>query len=179
MLTGLLALVGVALAVGLVLGGFALAGTRVLGVGGAQSTAKATSQQSIYLPEPQPTGSPSGPLVTLAPGDDTTFSSDPSLSVSPSASESPAEGISLSSGQTSATAMQRVDLSGVYTGGEGAILQVQRFAGGGWTDFPVTVPVRGETFATYVQTSQAGVNRFRVIDTDTGVTSNEIEVTIG
>lgn len=179
MLTGLLALVGVALAVGLVLGGFALAGTRVLGVDGAQTTSSPTAQQSIYLPKPQPTGSPSGPLVTLAPGADTTFSSDPSLSVSPSASESPAEGITLSSGQTSATAMQQVDLSGMYAGGEGAILQVQRFASGSWVDFPVTASVRGQTFTTYVQTSQPGVNRFRVIDTDTGVTSNEVEVTIG
>jgi hypothetical protein len=30
-----------------------------------------------------------------------------------------------------------------------------------------------------VQTSQSGVNRFRVTDTDSGLTSNEVKVTIG
>ena len=45
---------------------------------------------------------------------------------------------------------------------------MQRFTGGSWQDFPVTVSVSDETFSTYVQTSQAGVNRFRVVDTDSG-----------
>ena len=56
---------------------------------------------------------------------------------------------------------------------------MQRFEGGSWSDFPVTVSVGNQTFATYVQTSQAGVNRFRVIDTDSGMTSNVVEVTVG
>jgi hypothetical protein len=30
-----------------------------------------------------------------------------------------------------------------------------------------------------VQTSQSGVNRFRVVDTDSGLESNEVKVTIG
>ena len=70
--------------------------------------------------------------------------------------------------------MEQIDLTGVYPGGEGAILQVQRFEGGKWADFPVPISVSDETFATYVQTSQPGVNRFRVIDTDNGATSNEV-----
>ena len=36
-----------------------------------------------------------------------------------------------------------------------------------------------QTFSTYVQTSQAGVNRFRVVDTDTKLESNEVKVTVG
>jgi hypothetical protein len=75
--------------------------------------------------------------------------------------------------------MEQIDLSGVYPGGEGAILQVQRFVAGGWQDFPVTASVSNETFSTYVQTSQTGVNRFRVVDTDTRLESNEVKVTIG
>ena len=75
--------------------------------------------------------------------------------------------------------MQQIDLTGVYPGGEGAILQVQRFTNGAWTDFPVTASVSNQTFSTYVQTSQAGVNRFRVVDTDTKLESNEVKVTVG
>ena len=52
--------------------------------------------------------------------------------------------------------MEQIDLTGVYPGGEGAILQVQRFEGGKWEDFPVTASVSNETFSTYVQTSQTG-----------------------
>ena len=42
----------------------------------------------------------------------------------------------------------------------------------------MTVSVSDETFTTYVQTSQAGPNRFRVVDTDTGLQSNEVRVTV-
>ena len=56
---------------------------------------------------------------------------------------------------------------------------MQRFENGAWSDFPVTMSVSGGTFATYVQTSQVGPNKFRVIDTDTKVTSNELTVTVG
>jgi hypothetical protein len=38
--------------------------------------------------------------------------------------------------------------------------------------------VGDETFSTYVQTSQPGVNRFRVVDTDSHLTSNEVRVTV-
>ena len=58
------------------------------------------------------------------------------------------------------------------------MLRVQRFTGG-WQDFPVTASVSDSTFSTYVQSSQTGVNRFRVIDTDTGKTSNEVRVRVG
>ena len=75
--------------------------------------------------------------------------------------------------------MEQIDLTGVYPGGEGAILQVQRFTNGKWQDFPVTVSVSDETFTTYVQTSQAGENKFRVVDSDTDLISNEVRVTVG
>ena len=91
-----------------------------------------------------------------------------------------AEGqITLSAGQTSVAPMEQIDLTGVYPGGEGAILQVQKFSGGAWQEFPVTAVVSNETFATFVQTSFQGVNRFRVVDNDTGVASNEVKGTVG
>lgn len=176
-LVGLVALVGVGLAVGVILGMVALAATQVLGLDGGSGTSSSTSQQSMFLPRPVKTTAQSGPLITLAPG--ATQSATQSPSGKPTKSESARQQISLSASQTSVAPMQQIDLTGVYPGGEGAILQVQRFTGGSWTDFPVTASVSNETFSTYVQTSQAGVNRFRVVDTDTGLMSNEVRVTVG
>ena len=39
--------------------------------------------------------------------------------------------------------------------------------------------VSGETFSTYVQTAQTGVNKFRVRDTDGPEVSNEVRVKVG
>ena len=75
--------------------------------------------------------------------------------------------------------MEPIDLTGSYVGGEGAILQVQQFEDGAWADFPVTVPVNGDSFTTYVQTGDTGLNRFRVVDSETGEESNEVRIQIG
>lgn len=181
MLSGLVALVAVGLAVGLVLGGVAVAATSVLGLGDEESTQTASDDTDFYLPKPSPTEGPSGPLITLAPSTDEEGPSE-SAPAEPEETEETedAEGeITLSAGQTSVSPMEQIDLTGVYPGGEGAILQVQKFSGGAWQEFPVTAVVSNETFATYVQTSFQGVNRFRVIDNDTGVASNEVKVTVG
>ena len=178
---GLIALVGVGLAVGLIIGAVALVATRVMGLGGDNASAQTTSQESLYLPRPEKSTGPSGPLITLAPGE-TKSPSGQSSQGQPSKSPKPAKAkkeISLSASQTSVEPMDQIDLTGVDPGGEGAILQVQRFTSGSWQAFPVTVSVSDETFATYVQTSQSGVNRFRVTDTDSGLTSNEVKVTSG
>jgi hypothetical protein len=180
---GLIALVGVGLAVGLVIGIVALVATRMMGLGGENASAQTTSQESLYLPKPEKTTGPSGPLITLAPGEsesptEQSSQGQPQPSKSPKPAKAKKE-ISLSASQTSVEPMDQIDLTGVYPGGEGAILQVQRFTSGSWQAFPVTVSVSDETFATYVQTSQSGVNRFRVTDTDSGLTSNEVKVTIG
>lgn len=176
---GLLALVGVGLVVGLIVGLAALAGSRMLGLGGDDASAQTTSQESLYLPKPERTEAPSGPLITLAPGASGSPTEEPSQGQSPKPSKPPKKQISLSASQSSVAPMEQIDLTGVYPGGEGAILQVQRFTSGSWQAFPVTVSVSDETFATYVQTSQTGPNRFRVVDTDTGRTSNEVKITIG
>ena len=75
--------------------------------------------------------------------------------------------------------MEPIDLTGDYAAGEGAILRVQQFENGQWGDFPVTASVSGGRFSTFIQTGNTGLNRFRVIDTDTGEASNEIKVQIG
>jgi hypothetical protein len=178
---GLLALLAVGLTVGLILGGAALAATQLLGVGEEDSASDdSSSGASLYLPQPSKTDRPDGPLITLAPTDQGTGESDPSAPDSePTESESKKPAISLSAGQTEVGPMEPIDLTGVYPGGEGAILQVQQFEGGKWTDFPVTSSVSNETFTTYIQASAIGLNRFRMIDTDNGKTSNEVRVRIG
>jgi hypothetical protein len=177
---GVFALLAVGLVVGLILGGAALAATQVLGVGDDDTaTDDSTSDASLYLPRPERTGRADDPLITLAPTDTGgTTETDPA---DPETSESETEDdvlISLSAGQTSVGPMEPIDLTGVYPGGEGAILQVQQYTAGKWGDFPVTTPVGNETFTTYIQTSQPGVNRFRMIDTKSGEISNEVRVRI-
>jgi len=176
-LTGLVALVAVGLVVGAIVGGGALAATRVLGLGDdGSASAESTAKDSMFLPRPEKTQPEEGPLITLAPGDTEESGSDPSGEESSKEPEVPP--ISLSAGQTEVTPMGQIDLTGVYPRGEGAILQVQQFTEGAWDDFPVTASVSNETFSTFIQTSQPGRNRFRVIDTDTQVASNEVRVTI-
>ena len=179
-LVGLLALVGVGLAVGLVLGGAALMASRMLGIAETGSGGVETSraEESLYLPKPEKTKGPSGPLVTLLPDASQPAATQSRRRGEPKSPEPTKERISLSAGQTEVSPMGQIDLSGIYPGGEGAILQVQRFTSGHWEDFPVTASVSNETFATYVQTGQLGQNRFRVVDTATGVASNEVRVTI-
>jgi len=176
---GLIALVGVGLAVGLIAGVAALVGVQVLGLGDAGASDRATAQQSLYIPPPEPTKPSKGPLITLAPGPSESADADDKPSKHNKPSKKPDEEISLSASQTAVSPMEQIDLTGVYPGGEGAILQVQRFTSGKWQDFPVTVSVSDETFTTYVQTSQAGQNKFRVVDSDTDLISNEVRITVG
>jgi hypothetical protein len=168
-LTGLVALVGVAVAIGL-LGGLAvLVGVKATGIGGSTEASDDPSTSATFrLPRPTETSTETTPEETAepSPGAETT-------------SEAPATGISLSASQQSVSPMQQIDLTGTYQGGEGAILQVQRMESGAWSDFPVTMSVSGGTFATYVQTSRTGPNKFRVVDTDSDVVSNEVTVTVG
>lgn len=167
-LAGLIALVSVALVIG-VLGGLGLmVAVKATGIGGSTDSSSGSSPSaSFYLPKPTDTGSNVPEPEETQPGSETT---------QPPA---PAEGITLSASQVSVSAMQQIDLNGTYPTGEGAILQVQRFEDGEWSDFPVTMSVSGSTFATYVLTSRIGPNKFRVIDTDTETTSNEVTVTVG
>ncbi|KAA1421606.1 hypothetical protein F0U44_04835 [Nocardioides humilatus] len=180
-LTGLVALIAVSLAVGLVLGGVALVGARVLGIGeGSSASVGATERESAIIPKPSRTAG-SGPQVTLAtdePTTEDTGAGDPQSEATTEETEEE-KAITLQAGQTAVGNFQRIDLSGVYPGGEGAILQVQRFESGAWADFDATIPVSNETFSTYVQSALVGVNKFRVIDNASGDASNPVTVTVG
>lgn len=185
---GVVALVAVALGVGLILALVALVGTKVLGLGGddGESSADSTVRQSMYLPTPVETDEATGPLVTLHTEDtdepesteDTEIPEDEPTTELPSESAGAGE-ISLQALATTVASGERIYFSGVYPGGEGAILFVQRFENGEWADFPASVGVTNGTFSSYIFTGVGGVNRFRVVDRDSGTVSNEISVTVG
>jgi hypothetical protein len=182
---GLLALVGVAVAIGLVLGVVTAIGTHVLGLGGGAASGAATDQATMYVPRLQHTPSPTAAQITLGPGGQHggqqgapgSGHHKPSGSKGGSKSQA-AQRISLSASTTAASPMEQFNLSGVYPGGEGAILTVQRFQNGAWADFPATGSVSGGAFQIPVQTSQGGINKFRVVDTDTQRHSNVVRVAI-
>ena len=173
---GLIALVGVGVVVGLILGFVVFAGTKVLGLGDGSEESGADGHATMYLPTPVKTTASSDPQITLAPGV-SPASSEPAAK-SPSATKSPEREITLSASVTEATSMQQFELTGLYPQGEGAILTVQRFEGGAWVDFPANGSVAGEQFQIPVQTSRPGVNRFRVVDSDSGLQSGEVRVTV-
>ena len=159
-ISGLAALVGVGVVVGILVSGGALAASSMLGLGGGDDDGTASSQQSMYLPKPSDTAQETGPQITLQPGEETPTGT--------ATSEAPPQfAISLSAAATEVGPMEEIYLTGVYPGGEGAVVQVQRFENGKWEDFAaVDASVSGETFSTYVQTAQRGVNKFRVRDTE-------------
>ncbi len=134
-------------------------------------------QESAVIPRPSKT-SANGPQITLATQDTENTQTD---GAGPTETETvkAREKISLQADQAAVGNFERIDISGVYPGGEGAILQVQRMEDGQWVDFDATIPVSNETFTTYVQSARTGVNKFRVIDNKSSAESNTITVTVG
>ncbi|TIC82952.1 hypothetical protein [Nocardioides sp. GY 10127] len=176
-LVGLVALVGVAMAVGLLLGGIALAGTKIAGLGDDSSTSSADStQETLYAPRPSKTSSSASESSSDS---SSTASSPTSSATAQQTKKASTKKITLQASPSSVSAMEEIDLTGTYKGGEGSVLQVQRYSDGSWTDFPVTAVVSGGTFATYVQTGYTGKVKFRVVDTDSSRTSNVVSVTVG
>lgn len=185
---GIIALVAVALVVGLILGGVVLFGGKMLGLDGDSASAgEATERQSMSLPPLEKTTGAGGPAITL-----NTATADPKKRASESSSSSSASSsstdqqpkkskkkavISLQANPLEVGSFEKIALTGTYDE-EGAVLQVQRFRSGTWEDFPATVAVSGGTFSTSVQTAEAGVNIFRVIVQSTGAISNEVKVTV-
>ena len=168
---GLVALVTVSASLGLILGVGALAASRLAGIDGNGSGSSAGAGESMYLPSPSKT------VVSSSESASSEASTKPKKKKRTKSAAAAA--ITLTAGQSSVAAMQQIDLTGRYPGGDGAILQVQRLDGKRWVDFPVTTSVSGDTFSTYIQTGRPGANKFRVSDTDAGKVSNRVSVTIG
>ncbi len=135
---------------------------------------------------PGPVGAaPSGPTKPLpttalpVPGDDQS-PEQPTKSAAPSKTpDTKNRDLKLDASPGTAKPMERVNLTGTYKGADNLSLKVQRFENGGWSDFGVDATVRAGTYATYVQTGRAGVQRFRMYDPAKKNASNAVRVTIG
>jgi hypothetical protein len=177
-------LVAVALVIGAILSVIALGAAKFTGIDSAKSTASA--KPSLYVPSgkptvglepvPDPSGVPDRPTSSPS-GSDSSGGS--GKSDSPDSPGPQKKGITLQLYPQQVSAGQRINISGVYTNGEGAQLQVQRFENGSWSDFPVTTSVSGGQFATYITTSHTGPQRFRVTDKAAGRKSNAVRVRVG
>jgi hypothetical protein len=174
LLVGVGALVVVALLIGGIVSVFALGAAKVTGVGG--SAPAATAKPSLYIPSekpttkvdtyPAPSGGPGSGRPTATPS-----------SPRPTKKKPPA--IELKASPPAPAAGERITLTGTYRGHDGARLQVQRFDGGAWVDFPVQATVTGGVFSTYIVTTRTGVNRLRVTDPADGRRSAAVRVTVG
>lgn len=184
LLVGVGALVGVAVLVGGLIGLVALGAVSMTGLG--EPSATVVEEPSLHIPErtSDAADDTDDPGLTLEDLDGTTPTedADPGSETSPKKEKErrkPRSVISLSVSPLEVAAMERIDLTGTYPGGEGATLQVQRFEGG-WSDFAgVSATVRGGTFSTFVMTGRSGENRFRVVDRAGGKTSNVVRVRVG
>ena len=175
----LLVVLGVLVAVALVIGGvvsvIALGAAKVTGLDSAQT--KATRKPSLFIPSDKPTvgldeyPAPSSKTPSSQAGADASASDRPRPKKKP--------GITLQAFPQQVSAGQRINLTGVYQGGEGARLQVERFEAGRWSDFPVGASVSGGQFTTYVTTSRSGKQQFRVVDPLSDKVSNPVKVTVG
>jgi len=174
LLLSVAALLAVALVIGGVISVVALAAAKVSGIESSQP--QATSSPRLIIPSGEPTTSPEA----LPDPQGSKRSSSAAPSPSPSATpHKRVRKITLEASPKQVSANGRIDLFGTYRAGSGRQLQVQRFEGGSWVDFPVSASVNGGSFHTYIFSGRVGPNRFRVQDPDTGLASNAVRVTIG
>lgn len=179
--SGLIALVAVAVVVGLLAGIAVLVGTRMLGVGdgGGDGSADPAGRQSMYLPDPVPTQRASGPLITLAPTDTEPLSTEtPRATQTPTEKETQQEAqLVLTATPLSVASGEELMLSGTYLGGEGSVLDIwYNVPGVGWSEFPLDVYVSGGIFQTYVQTYKTGDIEWQVRDASSGRKSDPVTV---
>ena len=166
----------VALAVGLILGGVVLAVSEYVGVDEVAEARARQAPPTMSIPPYEPTrpAEDEPGVRTYRP------SPTPSIDLPTQAplGAQPLPAIMLTVSPQQVAPGQQINLRGRY-GREGASLQIQRQQGRTWTDFPVSATVSGSAFSTWIVTSQTGIATFRVLDTATGATSNEVTVTIG
>ncbi len=193
---GLIALVSVALVVGLLTAVIALLGTRLVGLtgGGSGSANGAGVGDTLSLPPLEPTELDSGLLITLAPSPTASSSATdteeplgigesdtPTPEATATASDEPRQvgehRIILSAAGSTMKVGEELMLSGTYRGGEGAVLGIfYNVNGEGWEEFNVDTNVYGGVFQVFVSTYKAGVVEWRVEDPANGNQSNSVRV---
>lgn len=191
---GLVALVAVALVIGLLAAIIVLLGTRLVGLtgGGGTSSDGVAAGDSLSLPPLEPTELDSGLLITLAPVQSPSASASDTLvpeesatpsatpSETPSAEQSDGTGdhdISLQAADSTLKAGDELMLSGTYHGGEGAVLDIWYDKDNeGWQEFNLDANVYGGVFQAFVTTYKSGTFLWQVRDAETGKRSNEVRV---
>lgn len=174
LLDALLKLVGVAVAVGLVIGLGAFVMVKALGFSDSTPSAHSSSSQDSASPSALPTVALTSPAAS-------NDASDPAQTqtASPSSEPTGKKPISLSASPAFVKPMERINITGSWRAHDNVTLQVQRKENGAWTDFAdVHAQVQVGTFTTYVMTSRAGDNKFRVRDPATGKVSNAVTITV-
>jgi hypothetical protein len=164
-----LKILGVAVAVGLVIGLGAWVLVKGLGLDAAETAGPGTGQVG-----------PATPLPTTAlpvPTDSPLPSPDNTGLVTRTGS--PSGDLYLNATPVFVNPMERINLTGQWPGHDNESLLVQRFEDGQWADFGVQVRVNVGTFETYVMTGRQGDQKFRVYDPETKTASNDVTVTVG
>jgi len=180
LLVGAAVLVAVALLVGGIVAVVALKAADVAGLTSEPGNNSPTgpSAMSENLPESASATTTSAPPTSQPPTSSPTTSPPAKDDRKKDRKKKRRNRIELQISPPSAGTYERVNLTGSYRAGEGATLQVQRLEAGSWVDFPTSATVSGGTFSTYIETGHTGPNKFRMLDTSTGRTSNVAVVEI-
>jgi hypothetical protein len=167
--TVILKILGVAVAVGLVIGIGAWAMVRTLGLDSADVSTALPGQSEPVTP--LPTTALPVPTESALPTPDNT-----GLVTRTGA---PSGDLYLTATPVFVDPMERINLTGQWPGHDNESLLVQRFENGDWRDFGVQARVNVGTFETYVMTGHTGDQRFRVFDPTTKTASNDVTITVG
>ena len=175
LLLAVVAMAGVALLVGLAIGGAVVSVAGFSGLDASNGdTGGGEGAETLVMPKYKPTETVEADLGLPTP------SPTQSETPSPSAEPSPrTDRIKLFVAPQAVGPGERINFNGVYVDGEGVALQVQRKEGDTWTDFPVTATVRGGVYSTWIQTTRTGEAKFRMFDGTANRASNAVTVTIG
>jgi hypothetical protein len=164
-----LKVLGVAVAVGLVVGLGAWVMVKALGLDSAETIGPGAGQ--VQPVTPLPTTALPVPTESALPTPDNT-----GLVTRTGA---PSGDLYLNATPVIVSPMERINLTGRWPGHDNESLLVQRFEDGAWADFGVQARVNVGTFETYVMTGRQGDQRFRVFDPETKTASNDVTVTVG
>jgi hypothetical protein len=165
-----LKVLGVAVAVGLVIGLGAWVMVKALGLDSADVSDIGPGQ--VQPVSPLPTTALPGPSDSTPPTPDSTGL----------ATNGPTPGpgdLFLNASPVFVKPMEKIYLTGQWPGHDNEGLLVQRFENGKWTDFGVQTKLNLGTFETYVMTGHSGDQRFRVFDPTSNTASNEVKITVG
>jgi hypothetical protein len=161
---------GIALAIGLVIGLGTYVVVKSLGLNDTETDA--LGQVHVDPPTPLPT------TALPVPTDLPTPTDQPSGLITNTPTSGATGGLTLSASPVFVKPGERINLTGTWPGHDAMGLLVQRNLGGTWTDFGVQTQVTVGTFDTWVITNRTGDQVFRVYDPATKTASNEVKVTV-